>query len=195
MTKITFVAPSFIGSHLILIRPLGILVESFVLLHLIKEPDKWVYCNCPHHSLARALLCDELLLYVYLHTLCFLNTRAMFLPPNVQKQSHGSGLPLKLWTTHAWWWCTCVCDTGVTLVFLDLNFHNIYFVRVIFFHQNNRETNIHIKSFSWRIHHLWDISWCDSCMLADFCHQSTVVMEAIMSPRVSCLEALRVFCN
>lgn len=77
MTKITFVAPSFIGSHLILIRPLGILAEGFVLLHLIKEPDKWVYCDCPHHCLVHAFLCDELL---YLHNLCFLNTRAVSLP-------------------------------------------------------------------------------------------------------------------
>lgn len=31
-------------------------MEGFVLLHLIKDPDKWVYCGCPHHFLARALL-------------------------------------------------------------------------------------------------------------------------------------------
>lgn len=31
-------------------------MEGFVLLHLIKEPDKWACCDCPHHFLAHALL-------------------------------------------------------------------------------------------------------------------------------------------
>lgn len=77
----TFLAPSLIGSHLILIRPFGILVESFVLLHLIKEPDKWV-------RLYTSFSCAcSFVWWLCLHTkLCFYQ--------NVQIQCPDSGLSL-----------------------------------------------------------------------------------------------------
>lgn len=141
MAKIT---PSFIGSHLILIRPLGILVEGFVLLHLIKDPDKWVYCDCPHHFLAHALLMwwttSSTQPPLYKHKSCFC--------PSVRTQR-----------------CTAASE-GAKHKRLIVLLLFIYWCRLrssllwMFFLVSGREHSREV--FHLCMHPPWDISWSDS---------------------------------